>query len=162
LRALNLFVAFASVETLNASDNSDAQRYPEWQLDISGRYRDLQDHIEFRVGKTREFTVQLRDPCEVAPPHNFCERQVIAAVVRKSEIADEFTEILSRRLSQDEVSRIQQATQKIEGWPLHIERCNVLDARQLMRRGRQLKRKHGIKLMVVDYLQLMRGRGRSF
>ena len=71
-------------------------------------------------------------------------------------------EILSGRLSQDEVSRIQQATQEIDGWPLHIERCNVLDARQLMRRGRQLKRKHGIKLIVVDYLQLMRERGRSF
>ena len=71
-------------------------------------------------------------------------------------------EILSGRLSQDEVSRIQQATQEIDGWPLHIERCNVLDARQLMRRGRQLKRKHGIKLIVVDYLQRMRERGRSF
>ena len=44
-------------------------------------------------------------------------------------------DILSGCLSQDEVSRIRQATQEIDGWPLHIERCNALDAAQLMRRA---------------------------
>jgi replicative DNA helicase len=65
-------------------------------------------------------------------------------------------------LSQDELNRIRKSTEEVDAWPLYIERCNALDDRQIIRRGRQLRRKHGVGLVIVDYLQLMRGRGRSF
>jgi replicative DNA helicase len=71
-------------------------------------------------------------------------------------------EILSGRLSEDELSRLREARQLIQSWPLHIEHCPSLDAGQLLRRGRQHRRKYGTALIVVDYIQLMRGRGRSF
>ena len=66
------------------------------------------------------------------------------------------------RLSEDELQRIRKAAQAIAKWPLHIEVTPGLDAGQLMRRGRQHRRKYGTGLVIVDYIQLMRGRGRSF
>jgi replicative DNA helicase len=79
-----------------------------------------------------------------------------------SETGISTADILSGRLSQDEQSRIREATEEVDAWPLYIERCNALDAGQLLRGGRQLRRKYGVGLVIVDYLQLMRGRGRSF
>jgi replicative DNA helicase len=70
--------------------------------------------------------------------------------------------ILSGRLSEDEIGRIQTVRQAITSWPLHIEACASLDTGQFTRRGRRHRRRYGTELLIVDYIGLMRGKGRSF
>jgi replicative DNA helicase len=70
-------------------------------------------------------------------------------------------EIQSGRLSVDELRQINEAAKLINSWPLHIEACSSLDAGQVLRLGKQHRRKYGTELLIVDYIQLMRGRGRS-
>ena len=76
-------------------------------------------------------------------------------------ILAERTEISSDRLRRGEVRdvdfrRIVQASQEIEGLPLYIDDTPALTVAGLRARARRLKRRHGISLIVVDYLQLMR------
>jgi replicative DNA helicase len=46
---------------------------------------------------------------------------------------------------------------KIKTWPLYIDDTPGLHYQQLRRRARVMQRKHGVRLIVVDYIQLMSG-----
>ena len=76
-------------------------------------------------------------------------------------ILAEQTGISSDRLRRGEVrdidfDRIVQASREMEGLPLFIDDSPALTIAGLRARARRLKRRHGISLIVVDYLQLMR------
>jgi replicative DNA helicase len=71
------------------------------------------------------------------------------------------SEIVSGRLSQDEVERLESGRDAISGWPLQIEAAASLAPEGLIRIGRHHKRKYGIEIVIVDYLGLMRGKGKS-
>ena len=76
-------------------------------------------------------------------------------------ILAERTEITSDKLRRGEVrdadfGRIVKASQAIEALPLYIDDSPALTIAGLRARARRLKRRHGISLIVVDYLQLMR------
>jgi replicative DNA helicase len=71
-------------------------------------------------------------------------------------------DIQDGRLSEDEVERLQAATRSMAGWPLKIEAWASMTPGQLLRRGRQHKRKYGTRLIIVDYIGLMRGKGNNF
>ena len=76
-------------------------------------------------------------------------------------ILAERTEITSDKLRRGEVrdadfGRIVKASQAIEALPLYIDDSPALTIAGLRARARRLKRRHGISLVVVDYLQLMR------
>lgn len=86
----------------------------------------------------------------------------LAARLIAGEAGVSVSDLTCGRLSEDELRRIREATQKIDSWPLYIEPSHALDTGQLIRRGRQHRRKFGTELIVVDYIQLMRGKGRSF
>lgn len=51
--------------------------------------------------------------------------------------------------------RLQQAAQRIDGWPLFINDEAGMNLRRLRTRAHIWKKEHGIKLLCVDYLQLM-------
>jgi len=51
---------------------------------------------------------------------------------------------------------IVRASQEIEGLPLYIDDSAALTIAGLRARARRLKRRHGVSMIVVDYLQLMR------
>ena len=59
-------------------------------------------------------------------------------------------------ISEDEFSRMVSATQAIEQAPLYIDDTAALPISQLSARARRLKRTHGLDLLIVDYLQLVR------
>lgn len=64
-------------------------------------------------------------------------------------------------LNQDERRQLQMATAKLAEAPLYIDDTagtNLLDVHAKLRR---LKAEHGLSLVVIDYLQLMSGRGRA-
>lgn len=64
-------------------------------------------------------------------------------------------------ITEDEFSRLVSASQTIEVAPLYIDDTPALTISALRTRARRLMRQHGLGLVVVDYLQLLRGTGRG-
>ena len=54
-----------------------------------------------------------------------------------------------------------EAAKELEAAPLFIDDTPALPISQLAARARRLKRTHGLDALFVDYLQLVRGTGRS-
>ena len=77
-------------------------------------------------------------------------------------ILAEQTEISSDRIRRGEISRdddfsrLVAAAQELQRLPLYIDDTPGLSVPALRTRARRLKRRHGLGLIVVDYLQLMR------
>ncbi len=67
----------------------------------------------------------------------------------------------SGKLNRDEFQKLANASQRLSELPLFIDDTAALSISGLRNRARRLKRKHDIGLIVVDYLQLMQGSGRS-
>ncbi|MBI1418452.1 MAG: replicative DNA helicase [Limimaricola sp.] len=65
------------------------------------------------------------------------------------------------KLNMEEFRRFVAAAKELESCPLYIDDTAALPIAQLAARARRLKRTHGLDLLVVDYLQLIRGSGRS-
>lgn len=81
-------------------------------------------------------------------------------------ILAEQAEISSERLRMGKISRedfqkISFASQRLAELPLYIDDTPALSIAALRTRARRLKRKHGIGLIVIDYLQLLQGSGRA-
>ncbi len=77
-------------------------------------------------------------------------------------ILAEASEISSHKIRQgdmneEEFRRFVQAAKDLEACPLFIDDTPALPIAQLAARARRLKRTHGLDLLIVDYLQLVRG-----
>jgi replicative DNA helicase len=62
--------------------------------------------------------------------------------------------------SDADFQRIVRASQELAARPIFIDDTPALSVASLRTRARRLKRQHGLSLLVVDYLQLLRGVGR--
>ena len=64
---------------------------------------------------------------------------------------------MTRRRSQETVLRddIARSAYDVGRWPLYIEDNSALNISQLTARARLIVRQHGIRLIAVDYLQLI-------
>ena len=83
-----------------------------------------------------------------------------------SRILSEVAEIPSNHIrrgdfTEGEFRRIVDAAKELEAAPLFIDDTPALPISQLAARARRLKRTHGLDALFVDYLQLVRGTGRS-
>ena len=83
-----------------------------------------------------------------------------------SRILSEVAEIPSNQIrrgdfTEGEFRRIVDAAKELEAAPLLIDDTPALPISQLAARARRLKRTHGLDALFVDYLQLVRGTGRS-
>jgi len=83
-----------------------------------------------------------------------------------SRILSEVAEIPSNQFwrgdfTESEFRRIVDAAKELEAAPLFIDDTPALPISQLAARARRLKRTHGLDALFVDYLQLVRGTGRS-
>lgn len=67
----------------------------------------------------------------------------------------------SGRISDDEWSRMSFAVGKLHRAPLLIDDSPALTVAQMRSRTRRAAKKHGVSLVVVDYIQLARGEGQS-
>jgi len=63
----------------------------------------------------------------------------------------------SGMFSQDDWRQLSHASGRIADAPIYIDDGGGLHINQVLRRSRRMWKKHGIKLIVVDYLQLMQG-----
>ncbi|MFP4043173.1 MAG: replicative DNA helicase [Rhodosalinus sp.] len=59
-------------------------------------------------------------------------------------------------LTEDEFQRFAAAARELEACPLYIDDTPALPISQLAARARRLKRTHGLDVLIVDYLQLVR------
>ncbi|MGD9295235.1 MAG: replicative DNA helicase [Roseobacter sp.] len=64
-------------------------------------------------------------------------------------------------MTEAEFRRFVDAAKALEACPLYIDDTPALPIAQLAARARRLKRTHGLDVLMVDYLQLVRGSGRS-
>ncbi len=62
-------------------------------------------------------------------------------------------------IRQDDFQKFVAASQVLSQVPLHIDDTPALSIGAVRTRARRLKRQHGLGLIVVDYLQLLRGSG---
>ena len=65
------------------------------------------------------------------------------------------------KISREDFQQLSYASQRLAELPLYIDDTPALSIAALRTRARRLKRKHAIGLVVVDYLQLLQGSGRS-
>jgi replicative DNA helicase len=64
-------------------------------------------------------------------------------------------------MDEGEFRRFVDAAKALEACPLYIDDTPALPISQLAARARRLKRTSGLDVLIVDYLQLLRGAGRS-
>jgi len=69
--------------------------------------------------------------------------------------------VRSGYLSPSDWPRLTSAAGKLSEAPIYIDDTPAISALELRAKARRLKSHHGIKLFIVDYLQLMRGSARS-
>ncbi|WP_299962327.1 replicative DNA helicase [uncultured Roseobacter sp.] len=64
-------------------------------------------------------------------------------------------------MTEGEFRRFVDAAKALEACPLYIDDTPALPIAQLAARARRLKRTYGLDVLIVDYLQLVRGTGKS-
>lgn len=81
-------------------------------------------------------------------------------------ILSEQAEISSEKIrrgmiNEDEFRKLVEVSQEMSRIPLYIDQTGGITVAQLSARARKLKRQKGLGLLIVDYLQLLSGTGRS-
>ena len=86
--------------------------------------------------------------------------QIVTRIL--AEVSRVPSDILRRgNIQQRDFDALVAASQKITDLPLHIDDTPALTVQSLRSRARRLKRRHGLSLLVVDYLQLLRGESKA-
>ena len=80
-------------------------------------------------------------------------------LAEQAEISSE--NLRSGKITREEFQKLSFASQRLAELPLYIDDTPALSIAALRSRARRLKRRHGIGLVVVDYLQLLQGSNRA-
>jgi len=64
-------------------------------------------------------------------------------------------------MTEQEFRRFVEAAKSLESCPLYIDDTPALPISQVAARARRLKRTHGLDVLMVDYLQLLKGTGKN-
>ena len=72
------------------------------------------------------------------------------------------SKILSGQLQKDEWERFDKNLRKLSGAPIYVDDTPGLSIFELRTKARRLAREHGIKVLMIDYLQLMNANGMRF
>ena len=72
------------------------------------------------------------------------------------------SKILNGQLSPDEWARLDQNLRKLTGAPIYIDDTPGLSIFELRTKARRLVREKGVKIIMIDYLQLMNANGMRF
>lgn len=70
--------------------------------------------------------------------------------------------IRSGRLSDEEWDRLNSRVKYLFGAPIYIDETPGLSITELRTKARRLVREHGVKIIIIDYLQLMNATGMKF
>jgi replicative DNA helicase len=83
----------------------------------------------------------------------------LAARMMAMEAEIESSKLRSGNLSETEYAKLVQANSSLHNLPFFIDDTPALSISALRTRARRLKRRHNLSLLIVDYLQLVRGFG---
>ena len=72
------------------------------------------------------------------------------------------TKILSGDLTRDDWERFDKNVRKLQGAPLYVDDTPGLSVFELRTKARRLVREHQVKIIMIDYLQLMNANGMRF
>ena len=72
------------------------------------------------------------------------------------------SKILNGQLQQDEWERLDKRLNKLLGAPLYVDDTPGLSVFELRTKARRLVREHGVRIIMIDYLQLMNANGMRF
>jgi replicative DNA helicase len=72
------------------------------------------------------------------------------------------SKILNGQLQQDEWERLDKRLNHLLGAPLYVDDTPGLSVFELRTKARRLVREHGVKIIMIDYLQLMNANGMRF
>lgn len=72
------------------------------------------------------------------------------------------TKILSGDLTRDDWERFDKNIRKLQGAPLYVDDTPGLSVFELRTKARRLVREHQVKIIMIDYLQLMNANGMRF
>ncbi|HCY61539.1 MAG TPA: replicative DNA helicase [Oxalobacteraceae bacterium] len=72
-----------------------------------------------------------------------------------------YENIMSGRMAEDDWPRLTFGIQQLTNAPLLIDDSPALSLRDVRAKALSVKRKHGLALVVIDYLQLMKGTGEN-
>ncbi|MBT2134995.1 replicative DNA helicase [Croceibacterium sp. LX-88] len=111
--------------------------------------RDQRDGIEKSVGSPVAF-FSLEMSCDQLATRILAEQAAIPSEALRM-----------GKISRDDFQQLSYASQRLAELPLFIDDTPALTIGALRTRARRLKRRHDIGLIVVDYLQLLQGSGRS-
>lgn len=64
------------------------------------------------------------------------------------------------RLGSDDFGKLYTAIGDLEAAPIYLDDTATISVSEMVAKSRRLQREHGLGLVVIDYLQLMRGTGR--
>lgn len=67
--------------------------------------------------------------------------------------------ILKRTVYDTEIENVRLVTKQLSDAPLFIDDTPALSLMEFTSKARRMKQKHGIGLIIIDYLQLMKGKG---
>lgn len=87
-------------------------------------------------------------------------RQLVTRLLT-SETGIEYNLIANKELSEYENLKVLEASKELSYLPIHIDDSTGLNEVTLRAKAMKMKRKHGIGLIVLDYLQLMSGSGKT-
>lgn len=76
--------------------------------------------------------------------------------VAASETGANAGRLRSGRGVDDDFLRVSQVTDIVEGWPLYLMDWRALTVARMAAEAKRVKRKHGLRLVIVDYLQLLK------
>ena len=72
------------------------------------------------------------------------------------------SKILNGQLQPDEWDRLDKRINNLQGAPLYVDDTPGLSVFELRTKARRLVREHGVKIIMIDYLQLMNANGMRF
>jgi len=99
----------------------------------------------------------LRNKVPVAIFSLEMSRQQLALRMICSEARVEFQRLRTGYLTQDEINKIVASVGRLSEAPIYTDDSGALSALELRAKARRLKKDRNIGLVIVDYLQLMRG-----
>lgn len=116
------------------------------------------------MGKTA-FAVQIAEHVSQSEPVLVFSLEMDGEALTQRQIASvgkvDLMQLRKGELDDDGWQRITYATAKLKDRRIYIDDRAGLSMRQIRARARQTKRKHGLGLIVIDYIGLIRGEGNN-
>jgi replicative DNA helicase len=145
-------------EVLNGLQNSDL-------IIIAGRPASGKTSLVTNIGvHVAQHVLAQREAGVRLGPVGFSSLEMNSAQLKQRILADmasvSLQKLLKGRADRDDMEAFMRAEEQFKRLPLMIDATGGLTIAQLKMRARSLKRRHGLSLLIVDYLQLLSGTGK--